>query len=207
MRKEHLDKAESIELSNWQVRCFLHNIKSLYTIPMNIEKKGKPKKNFLGHWVWPKGEQGYKDEGIPKPYNEGDIVYGRETIIDKDGIVTYQADGATPKLRLCPFMENEEDIKWDMKNSKLTPGFMPKKFARLFFRVKSCFIPMRLHDVLKDYPDRMGVIRDRDGNSPTYKFDTEVDPEFDIMEAFKKVWDRGELSDNPWVWTLSLERL
>lgn len=207
VNKRDLNVATRIDLSGWQVRGFLRNSKSLYTVPINIEKRGKPRKNFLGNWVWPKGETGYTEEGIEKPREEDEIVYAREAIYDNDGYVTYEADDAQPTVERCPYLENEEDVEWDFKNSRLTSGFMSKKFARLFFRVKACFVPMTLHEVLEDYPKEMGVIIGQDGNTTTYTFDPEVEPEYKIMSAFKQVWDRGKLSDNPWVWAIKLERL
>ena len=144
------------------------------------------------------------------PYQQGDILYVRETFYEDEDCILYKADNE--KLTGYRNMRGEDiAVKWH-------PSIhMPKEAARIWLKVTDVIVE-RLQEITPKDAENEGVgnlFYDDIGYSDK-NYGTEVDPEYGIAkEQFAWLWestikkfarDCYGWNANPWVWVIEFER-
>jgi len=142
---------------------------------------------------------------IKSPYGEpGDLLYLKEKLWDsRRGVATYASDG-------LPVMVNGESLDWRWSRNTLSPMFMPKKAARIWFEIVSVRVE-RIQDITEEDARAEGM-------EPLPSHGAWCDPakgregHWSYRRALSAKWNeingkRGYAwDDNPWVWVLTFKQ-
>lgn len=146
---------------------------------------------------------------LKPPYNDGDILYVRETLMqfDKDHIIdgvkyAYKADcsGESERIRY------EYGYRWK------PPIHMPKEAARIFLRVTDVRVE-RLQEIDVDGIRAEGIYDDYKTTSEKYH---EMLCKVAYPKVFAELWNstienkyinQYGWDANPWVWVIEFERI
>lgn len=181
-----------------------------HTYPLGFVTDSTEKKE-VGCFGFGIDEYGGSIQYVKPPYQQGDILYVRETwCLRYDGEkYFYKADKNTPR---------EEKRLIDYNNTSWHPSIhMPKEAARIWLKITDVRVE-RLQDITpKDAKNEgVGNLFYEDIGYSEKNYGTEVDPEYGIAkEQFAWLWDstikksdldRYGFNANPWVWVIWFER-
>lgn len=181
-----------------------------HTYPLGFVTDSTEKKE-VGCFGFGIDEYGGSIQYVKPPYQQGDILYVRETwCLRYDGEkYFYKADKNTPR---------EEKRLIDYNNTSWHPSIhMPKEAARIWLKITDVRVE-RLQDITpKDAKNEgVGNLFYEDIGYSEKNYGTEVDPEYGIAkEQFAWLWDstikksdldRYGWDANPYVWVISFER-
>lgn len=181
-----------------------------HTYPLGFVTDSTEKKE-VGCFGFGIDEYGGSIQYAKTPYQQGDILYVRETwCLRYDGEkYFYKADKNTPR---------EEKRLIDYNNTSWHPSIhMPKEAARIWLKITDVRVE-RLQDITpKDAKNEgVGNLFYEDIGYSEKNYGTEVDPEYGIAkEQFAWLWDstikksdldRYGWDANPYVWVISFER-
>lgn len=135
------------------------------------------------------------------PYEIDQILWVRETWCfgEEPGEIWYKAYDCDVEC-----FNDADDRKWK------SPVFMPRKYTRIFLKVKNVRAE-RLQDIVTEDIEAEGICK-----APYFYYDDEEYKDFneeEYRDAFKELWDsinkkRGYGWDkNPWVWVIEVERI